>query len=521
MIGTPPRETAAAPASAGVVPVPRELVAGEGPGFGPRARTAVSGDQVAVSILTNLVAARTHGQVTMDQAATGPSISLVIAETGAPESYRLVASADGIEVTGADAAGLFYGIQTLVQLIEPAAAGWRIPAVTITDAPRFAYRGVMLDVARHFFPVDTVLGVIDRAAQLKLNHLHLHLTDDQGWRIEIPSRPELTRLASGTAIDGDPGGFYTAEDYARIVAYAAARHMTVVPEIDLPGHTHAVGLAYPQIVHPPVLSEHIREVVETYGSTLPVAGEPYEGLAVGFSSLRIGDPATEAFVTDVVTDLAAMTPGPHLHVGGDEALGTDPGDYAAFVTLASRIVAATGKTPVLWHEAGAARDLHPGTVGQYWGFVAPTDGMDEKARGFVARGGRLILSPADAVYLDMKDSEDSALGLVWAGGPTSVERAYAWEPGAVLDGIAEPDILGVEAPLWTETVRSADELDTLMFPRLAAAAEAAWSPATGAHPLRTWESFRSRVGALDGLWSALGIRFRRSPEIPWSGEGAS
>lgn len=518
MTGTQPRGAAF---SAWPAPLPREVVAAEGPGFTLRARTAVTGDQTVIGILTNLVSARTNGEVSLDSTATGPGISLAVTDADTPESYRLIASADGVEVAGSDAAGLFYGIQTLAQVIEQIDDGWRIPAVEIVDAPRFAYRGVMLDVARHFFPVEVVLGVIDRAAQLKLNHLHLHLSDDQGWRIEIPSRPELTMLASGSAIGGDAGGFYTAEDYAQIVAYAAARHMTVVPEIDLPGHTHAVGLAYPDLVEPPVLSEHISEIVETYGSTLPVAGEPYEGIAVGFSSLRIGTPATEAFVTDVVTDLVTMTPGPYLHVGGDEALGTDPGDYAAFVSLASRIVADAGKVPVMWHEAGAASDLYPGTVGQYWGFVSPTDGMDAKARGFVARGGRLILSPADAVYLDMKDAVDSELGLTWANGVTSVERAYTWEPGSMLDGVAESDILGIEAPLWTETVRSPDDIDTLMFPRIAAAAEAAWSPATGEHPLRTWESFRERVGGLARLWDALGIHFRRSPEIPWHDEDAS
>ena len=518
MTGTQPRDAAAFPWP---VPLPRDAAAVEGPGFTLQARTAVTGDQTAVGILTNLASARTDGEIDLDPTAAGPGITLSITDAETPESYRLITSADGVAVTGSDEAGLFYGIQTLTQLIARTDDGWRIPAVEIADSPRFAYRGVMLDVARHFFPVEVVLDVIDRAAQLKLNHLHLHLTDDQGWRIEIPSRPELTRLASATAIGGDPGGLYTAEDYARIAAYAAARHMTVVPEIDLPGHTHAVGLAYPDLVEEPVISDHIREVVETYGSTLPVAGEPYEGLAVGFSSLRIGDAATEAFVTDVVTDLAAMTPGPYLHVGGDEALGTDPADYAEFVSLASRIVADAGKVPVMWHEAGAASDLHPGTVGQYWGFVSPTDGMDDKARGFVTRGGRIILSPADAVYLDMKDAADSELGLTWANGVTSVERAYAWEPGTVLDGVAESDILGVEAALWTETVRSPDDIDTLMFPRIAAAAEAAWSPASDLNPLRTWGSFRERVGALDGLWSALGIRFRRSPEIPWRDEETS
>lgn len=515
-----PPVAAPGPVPGGLVPLPREVVTEDGPAFALTAGCTVGGDETAVGVLTALVSARTQGSIALQRVATGPRILLATTDAAAAESYTLTVSDAGVAVVGADPAGLFYGIQSLAQLIEPAADGWRVPQVQITDAPRFSYRGVMLDVARHFFPVEVVLGVIDRASQLKLNRLHLHLTDDQGWRIALPSRAALTERASVTSVDGDAGGHYTGDDYSRIVAYAAERHMTVVPEIDLPGHTHAVGVAYPELAEPPVLSEHICEVVETYGSTLPVAGEPYEGIAVGFSSLRIGDPATDAFVTDVVADLAAMTPGPYLHLGGDEALGTDPGAYAAFVALASRAVAEAGKTPVLWHEAGAASGLYPGSVGQYWGLLTPADGMDEKARGFVSRGGRLILSPADAVYLDMKDSADSELGLVWANGPTSVERSYTWEPATLLEGVAERDILGVEAALWTETVRRPEDIDLLMFPRIAAAAEAGWSPATGQSPARTWESFRQRVGRLDGLWTALGIRFRRSPEIPWSGEEA-
>jgi N-acetyl-beta-hexosaminidase len=150
--------------------------------------------------------------------------------------------------------------------------------------------------------------------------------------------------------------------------------------------------------------------------------------------------------------------------------------------------------------------------------VQPTEGMDDNARGFVKLGSKLILSPADAVYLDMKYDESTTLGLSWANGPTSVERAYSWEPSDVIDGIEDDDILGVEAPLWTETVRSADDIDHLAFPRIAAAAEAAWSPATGASDLRTWESFRERVGALGPLWTCLGIAFHPSDEIPWASE---
>ncbi len=374
----------------------------------------------------------------------------------------------------------------------------------------------MLDVARHFQPVETVTAYIDRAASLKFNVLHLHLTDDQGWRIELSSRPKLTERASGSAVGGDPGGFYTKADYRAIVEHAASRHMIIVPEIDMPGHTHAVGLAYPEIAEDPVLSDHVIETVEAFGGGVPTAGEPYTGMAVGFSSLRIDDEATYDFVADVFGELAAMTPGPYLHLGGDESLGTDPDDFAVFVERVTQIIASLDKTPIAWHEAGAAAGLDDDTVGQYWGFVTPTDGMDDKARAFVRNGSQLILSPADAVYLDMKYDESTALGLTWANGPTSVERAYSWEPVGLIAGTDAGDILGVEAPLWSETIRTLADIDAMAFPRAAAAAEIAWSPAPDVSAERTWESFRTRVGGLAPLWEALGIGFFASPEIPWA-----
>ena len=251
-----------------------------------------------------------------------------------------------------------------------------IPAIEISDAPRFAYRGVMLDVARHFQTVDTIKAYIDRAAGLKFNALHLHLSDDQGWRIQLDSRPKLTELASGTSVGGDPGGFLTKADYVEIVAYAATRHMTLIPEIDMPGHTHAVGLAYPELAEAPVLTDEMREQARAEGIAGPVPGRPYEGTVVGFSSLKIHDEATYDFIADVFGELAAMTPGPYLHLGGDESLGTDADDFAEFVTRASGIIADLGKTPIAWHEAGAAPDLADTTIGQYWGFVTPPDGVE-------------------------------------------------------------------------------------------------------------------------------------------------
>jgi hexosaminidase len=502
-----------------VVPAPASIEAGSGAPFRLTSATSVSGEADAAVALGALLDAR--ADVTPVTTEGDADIRLVIADGGAAESYRIAVDEASIAVTGADAAGLFYGVQTLGQLVARDGEGWAVPAVTIEDAPRFAYRGVMLDVARHFHAVDTVKGYIDRAASLKLNALHLHLTDDQGWRIQLDSRPELTEKASGTAIGGDPGGFYTKDDYREIVEYAASRHMIVVPEIDMPGHTHAVGLAYPELAEDPVISDHMREIIRDYGGQEPHAGTPYDGMAVGFSSLRIHDEATYDFVADVFGELAAMTPGPYLHFGGDESLATADDDFAYFVTRVSALIADLGKTPVAWHEAGSAKDVADSTVGQYWGYVTPLEGFAEKAQTFVDNGAGLILSPADAIYLDMKYPASGSgaavpeLGLTWANGPTSVERAYSWEPAEVIPGVGDDAILGVEAPLWTETIRTAADIDTMVFPRAAAAAEAGWSPRTGESDLRTWESFRARVGALGPLWTSMGIGFHPSEEIPW------
>ena len=504
-----------------VVPAPVSIEPGSGAPFRLTSDTTVTGDTDAAATLAAIVEARTG--LTPAEGGTESDISLRIeAGSGAAESYRIVVDEASVVVTGADAAGLFYGVQTLGQLIARDGGGWAVPAVSIEDAPRFRYRGAMLDVARHFHPLTTVKGYIDRAASLKLNALHLHLTDDQGWRIQLDSRPELTERASGTSVGGDstegqgqPGGFFTKADYREIVEYAASRHMIVVPEIDMPGHTHAVGLAYPELAEEPTISEHMRDIIRDYGGDEPRTGVPYEGMAVGFSSLKTREEATYDFVADVFGELAAMTPGPYLHFGGDESLSTTDEDFAVFVSRVSEIIADLGKTPVAWHEAGAAAGLADTTIGQYWGYRTPQEGVADKARAFVDNGGQLILSPADAIYLDMKYPDGPELGLTWANGPTSVERAYTWEPSDIVDGIDDSGILGIEAPLWTETIRTAADIDTMAFPRAAAAAEAAWSPATGAGDLRTWASFRERVGALGPLWTSMGIGFHPSEEIPW------
>lgn len=445
-----------------------------------------------------------------------PFVEYVVEPDELPGSYRLQLGADGVRATAGDAAGLFYAGCTLEQLLTQDGDGWWLPTGVIEDAPRFGYRGVMLDVARHFFGVATVKRLIDRMARLKLNMLHLHLTDDQGWRIEIVSLPELTAKASGSEAGGGPGGYYTQADYAELVEYAAARQVTIVPEVDLPGHTHAIGLAYPEVAEPPVINDVTRETF--HDGVVPVAGMPFTGFGVGFSSVRIDHEPTYAFLADVLGELAALTPGPYLHVGGDECLGTEPTAYAAFLRRITGLVAGLGKTPVTWHEAGAVSGLAPGTVGQYWHFLTPGEVAADCARRLVAAGSQLVLSPSDAAYLDMRHPGEES-GQDWAGA-TSLQDSYDWEPTDILQGVGEPEILGIEAALWTEMVSSPAQIDALLFPRLAAIAEVAWSAPAGTSG-RTWPEFRDRVAGLAPGWRADGVGFTELPEVDWVGEAGS
>lgn len=488
-----------------LIPFPSSVRLGEG--SVPLGSVRLDGDPEAVALLRAELGALLGADAVDDSGGMRITLGIDPAQ-GSAEGYTLDAGADGIRVTGHDAAGLFYGTRTLLQLLRrDERAGWSVPEIRIEDAPRFRYRGVMLDVARHFFSVADVERWIDRASSLKYNHLHLHLTDDQGWRIEIESWPLLAERGGAGEVGGGAGGFYTQHQYREIVAYAAARHMIVVPEIDLPGHTHAVGVAYPELVALPSLSDKTITESTALNQSLPVHGEPYTGWAVGHSSVRIHDESTYAFITDVLTEVAALTPGPYLHIGGDECLGTSSEDFALFFERVSRIAAATGKTPIAWHEAGAVDDLAAGMLGQYWAGAVPEGEHGEHAAHFAQRGGALILSPSDRAYLDMKPHAGFPLGLAWAG-VVPLRTAYDWEPTAVLDDVPADAILGVEAPLWTETVSSLADADRLAFPRIAAQAEIGWSAQNG--PERSWPSFRARLARLIPVWESSGIAVDRT-----------
>lgn len=360
----------------------------------------------------------------------------------------------------------------------------------IEDRPRFAWRGVLLDVARHFFSVTDVKRFIDLATGYKINTLHLHLTDDQGWRIAIDSWPRLAEYGGGSEVGGGPGGFYTQAEYAEIVAYAAERYITVVPEIDVPGHVNAALASYPAL---------------TADGTAP---ERYTGIKVGFSSLVAGKEITYRFLDDVVREIAALTPGPYLHLGGDEAHSTQRADYQAFMERAGRIVAVHGKTLVGWQEIAVA-PLPPGSVAQYWRPAHGSQTETEAARAALRQGAKLVMSPAPHTYLDLKYTHETRLGLDWAG-TMEVRKAYDWDPATYLDGVSEPDILGVEAALWTETLTSWSDLAYMALPRLPGIAEVAWSSG-----VRQWPEYAGRLARQAPRWTAAGLPFYASPQVDW------
>jgi hexosaminidase len=406
------------------------------------------------------------------------------------EGYTLELGAHGGRLLANDPAGLFYGVQTFRQIVDQAhlpsaetRAVFGLPPVKIVDYPRFEWRGAMLDVARHFHEVETVKRVIDYLAMYKMNRLHLHLSDDQGWRIEIKSWPNLAIHGGSTQVGGGPGGYFTQDDYREIVRYASERFITVVPEIDMPGHTNAALASYPEL------------------NCDGVAPDLCTGIRVGFSSLCVDDEITYRFVSDVLSEIASLTPTPYLHIGGDEVETLTQEQYNMFIERVQGQVLALDRVMIGWDEIAHAT-LHPSTIVQHWRPRAATEEL---------RGARqYIMSPADRAYLDMKYDSTTALGLAWAGF-IDAERGYSWDPAAMRDGITENMILGVEAPLWTETIQTLEHIEYMFFPRLAGYAEIGWSP----QEQRSWDTYRLRLARHGSWWEAMGIGFHRDGGVDW------
>jgi hexosaminidase len=411
------------------------------------------------------------------------------------EGYDLEITRDLLRLSARTPIGLFRGVQTIMQLLPPSIeektlqeGPWDIATGVINDEPEYAYRGIMLDVSRHFFSVEDVKTLIDQISYYKMNILHLHLSDDQGWRIEIKSWPKLTEIGGSKEVGGGEGGFYTQEQFSDIVKYAADRYITIVPEIDMPSHTNAALASYPEL---------------NCNNKSP---ELYTETEVGFSSLCTKKEVTYKFIDDVVREISAISPGPFFHIGGDEAHSTKMEDYIPFINRVQDIVTSHGKEVIGWDEIANAK-LKPNTVAQFWSNV-------KNSLLAIDQGAKIIMSPARKAYLDMQYNDKTETGVHWAA-YIDVDSAYRWDPASYAPGITNDDILGIEAPLWTETITKMDEIEFMVFPRLPGYAEIGWT----LPELRNWDDYRRRLADHGDRFKALGIEFYESDKINWKKTG--
>ena len=286
-------------------------------------------------------------------------------------------------------------------------------------------------------------------------------------------------------VGGGPGGFYTQEDYSEIVRYAAARYITIVPEIDMPGHSNAALSGYPDVAC----------------SARPTG--TYTGTDVGWSTFCVDKEETYALIDDIVREISALTPGAYFHVGGDEVdvKTLAPAQYIKFIERVQTIVTSHGKRMIGWEEITKAR-LLPTTVAQQW--------KSDSATAALKYGSKLVMSPSNRAYLDMQYTPATELGLHWAA-YIELRDAYDWDPATYMKGVTESSILGIEAALWSETLPNVSAAEYMAMPRLPALAEVGWSPQAA----RDWPSFRTRIAAQAPRWNQLGINWYRSPQVDW------
>lgn len=524
-----------------VIPFPRSTMAMSGARCALTGSSGVATRERVLQPIADWLATEAERLAAIPLSATpgsGPSIDLALdaglpadvttagirADGGAPdvERYRLDITEEGVRIVGATPEGVFRGATTLLHLLAQAAgdAVATLAGVSIADAPRFAWRGLSLDVVRAFHPVDTVKKVIDLLALYKLNVLHLHLTDSEGWRFDVPAYPTLTAVAGQTARDDRAGGYYTRADYAEILGYAAARFVTVVPEFDSPGHTAGVLRAYPDLGTP----------------TMHAAPEAMQYLHPSM-------PGVWDLVRAVYDEMARVHPGARLHVGGDEAIAMDEATFARYMAIALPAARSTGKGIVAWQETTRA-GFAAGDVMQLWisphlmervRLAAEDPGNSWLARSFpdpavreafvnlflqapddlpkaLVQGATVVISRADKLYLDTRYVEPSAdpgqeemrarLGLpqsVYGNG--TVRDAFAWDPATIEPALPLDRIAGVEGAIWCETIADERELMFQLLPRLAGVAEKGWSDA------REWADYGPRLAAQRRLWGAMGANY--------------
>lgn len=498
-----------------LLPLPAQVVTATGPGFTLADGASIAaphGDRAATDAAT-ILASRIRRERGLSLRQGGVADQAAIRFRRDPsvagrEAYRLSVDAHGIVIAASGDAGLLWGAMTLAQLASPDAQTGRpvtIPAMTIADAPRFGWRGLMLDVARHFQPIDQLYLIVDQMAAVKLNTLHLHLTDDQGWRFEVKRFPRLTELGAWRvppSTGGEPGakvgGFYTQAQLRALVAYAAARGITIVPEIDLPGHAQALVAAYPEY--------------GVFGDRPPVGHDwgvnPY---------LFDPGPRGVAFVEAVLDELMAVFPGTYVHLGGDEAIKDQwqrsPTVQAQIAALGVKdenglqswlidrfgtYLAAKGRRLIGWDEI-LEGGLPPSASVMSW--------RGEKGAVEAANAGHdVVLSPAPTLYLDslQSDRADEPPGRLSI---QTLADVYRYEPMPA--GIAPAKaahVLGAQGNAWSEYIVTPFQLQHLLFPRAAAIAEMGWT----ARDKRDFAAFLPRVDAQARRWRAAGIEVAES-----------
>jgi hexosaminidase len=510
-----------------IIPAPLQTEAHEG-AFILQAHSRIIADaesQAVAKLLAAQLKAATGFTLKIKSAKTPPTDGDLVLTTenadtrlGA-EGYQMVVTPNLVVIRAPIAAGIFYGTQSLLQLLPPEifstqpvrSVGWAIPCVKIFDQPRFPWRGFMLDVSRHFFTVAEVKQVLDLMALYKLNTFHWHLVDDQGWRIEIKKYPKLTSVGawrtgigfgldakSATAYDkaGRYGGFYTQKQIREVVAYAAARQITVVPEIEMPGHSSAALTAYPEFA------------CAKAKISLPDKGGVFTGVYCAANE------GTFTFLENVLAEVAPLFPGKYLHIGGDEVVKSNwmaCADCQArikaeglknehelqsyFIRRVEKIVNAQGKSLIGWSEIREG-GLAPSAALMDW-----IGGGAESA----ASGHDVVMSPNKFAYFDHYQSTNHATEPKAIGGFLPLSKIYSFEP--IPEKLApqfHAHVLGGQGNLWTDYVPNLRQVEYMMFPRLGALAEVYWSPKTG----RDWEYFRMRTLWNEQRLRALGVNYR-------------
>ncbi|MHC4924675.1 MAG: family 20 glycosylhydrolase [Planctomycetota bacterium] len=505
---------AGAPAALPLIPAPQQLVRGEGR-FVLDEATAIAAEGSSAEALAHVaelwaVTTRAQTGLTLPVGASG-AIRLSVDDAIPAEGYHLAVTREGISVSGGDPAGVFYGLQTLSQMlpVRPTGQSISVPAMVIEDAPRFPYRGTMLDVGRHFFGPDFVKGYIDQLARYKINRFHWHLTEDQGWRIQIDAYPRLTEVGSQRAEtmvernfdpyvgDGTPyGGFYTKDEIRDIVAYAEERFITIVPEIEMPGHSVAALAAYPEFA----CTEGPFEVSTVWGVKEDIYCPTEE---------------TFAFLETVLTEVMALFPGEYIHIGGDEApkarweeseiaqavmaregLADEHELQSWFIRRIESFLNDNGRRLIGWDEI-LEGGLAPNATVMSW------RGMDG---GIAAaqQGHDVVMTPTSHLYFDyyQGDPEQEPLAI---GGFLPLERVYGFEPiPGALSTEESRHILGTQANVWTEYIATEAHAEYMTFPRLLALSEVAWSQPE----VRSYPRFQAGLPWHLERFDVLGVEYR-------------